>query len=123
MSYSGENGLRFHPMVLRNFARKTKEQPFGFVVDTSKLNTVDYVFDLDRITEENLRYYEEYPVERRQELSVRIDKETLDTFNWSMREKKNVMDREKLAVVAFLQDNKTKQVLQAVFERVSSPTP
>jgi len=62
-------------------------------------------------------------VERRQELSVRIDKETLDTFNWSMREKKNVMDREKLAVVAFLQDNKTKQVLQAVFERVSSPTP
>jgi len=123
VSYSGENGLRFHPMVLRNFARRTKEQPFGFVVDTSKLNTVDYVFDLDRITEENLRYYEEYPVERRQELSVRIDKETLDTFNWSMREKKNVMDREKLAVVAFLQDNKTKQVLQAVFERVSSPTP
>ena len=123
VSYSGENGLRFHPMVLRNFARRTKEQPFGFAIDTSKLNTIEYAFDLDKITEENLRYYDDYPVERRQELSARLDKETLDSFNFSMREKKNVMDREKLVVVAFLQDNKTKQILQAVFEKVNSPAP
>ena len=124
VSYSGENGLRFHPMVVRNLARKTPADNYGFALDPTKLNTIEYVFDTAKIVQANLLYYDQYPVERKQELSARLDKETLDSLTFSFREKRNEMDVSKLAVVAFLQDNKTKQILQAAFERVTTtPAP
>jgi tetratricopeptide (TPR) repeat protein len=124
VSYSGENGLRFHPMVVRNLARKTPAENYGFAIDPSKLNTIEYVFNTEKIVQANLLYYDQYPVERKQELSARLDKETLDSLNFSFREKRHQMDVSKLAVVAFVQDNKTKQILQAAFERVTTtPTP
>ncbi len=124
VSYSGENGLRFHPMVVRNLARKASSETYGFAVDPTKLNTIEYIFDVDKIVQANLLYYDQYPVERKQELSARLDKETLDSLTFTFREKRNQMDVGKLAVVAFVQDNKTKQILQSAFERVSTtPSP
>jgi tetratricopeptide (TPR) repeat protein len=115
VTYSGENGLRFQPMVVRNLAKAAGSEVYGFKMDISKPNTVEYVFDLKGIMAENLRYYDEYPIERKKELSTRLDKATLDTLEFSFREQKHIIDPNNISVAAFLQDNKTKEILQADF--------
>ena len=120
VTYSGENGLRFQPMVVRNLAKAAGSDVYGFKMDISKANTVEYVFDLKGIMAENLRYYDEYPIERKKELSARLDKATLDTLEFSFREQKYIIDPNNISVVAFLEDNKTKEVLQASYVRVPS---
>lgn len=120
VSYSGENGLRFHPMVVRNLARPDTDSGYGFAVEGSKVRSFEYTFDLSRITAENLRYYDEYPVERRQELSARLDKDTLAMLNFTFREQKHQMNPRALAVVAFLQDNANKAILQSAYFKLES---
>jgi hypothetical protein len=119
VSYSGENGLRFHPMVVRNLARiDTAKYEYGFNVTTGT-GSYEHTFDIKQIIAENLRYYDEYPIERKKELSVRLDKETLDSLNFSFREQKHVIDPNDLSVAVFLQDNKTKEILQSSFMRLT----
>ena len=120
VSYSGENGLRFHPMVVRNLARAdTATSEYGFSVTATGASSYQHTFDIKRIIAENLRYYDEYPVERKKELSARLDKETLDSLTFSFREQKHVIDPNDLSVAAFLQDNKTREILQSAFLRLS----
>jgi hypothetical protein len=114
-TYSGENGLRFQPMVVRKMAAPSAGPDPGYAVVPGKSNRVEYTFDIDAIMAEYLRYYEEWPVERKKELAARIDKATLDRFDFSFREKRHVIDPKRLCVAAFLQDNKTKEILQAAF--------
>jgi len=119
VSYSGENGLRFHPMVVRNLARAdAATNVYGFNVPATG-GSYEHTFDIKQIIAENLRYYDEYPVERKKELSARLDKETLDSLNFSFREQKHVIDPNDLSVAVFLQDNKTKEILQAAFLRLA----
>ncbi|MBI4469656.1 MAG: hypothetical protein HY650_10085, partial [Acidobacteria bacterium] len=115
VSYSGENGLRFHPMVVRSLARGGGAENYGFPIDPAKAVTTNHRLDLSQIVAENLRYYDEYPVERRKELSARLDKERLDRLNFSFREQRHVMNPDRLSVVAFLQDDATKAVLQTAY--------
>jgi len=112
--YSGENGLRFHPLVVRNLARAAGADDYGFKVDPSRANSFTHTFDLDAIIAENLRYYDEWPVERNKEVNGRIGGDA-DFDVGRFKEQRHLINSDKLSVVAFLQDNKTRQILQSVF--------
>jgi tetratricopeptide (TPR) repeat protein len=112
--YSGENGLRFHTMVVRNLAKAIGESDHGFKVSPGQANKFEHVFDLDGITAENLRYYDEWPVERNKEVNARIGGDA-DFDVGRFKEQKHLINPDRLTVVAFLQDNKTKAILQAVY--------
>jgi hypothetical protein len=102
VSYSGENGLRFHPFVLRNAA------DFAVTRDGGKF---EYTFDLDKIMADNLQYYDEY--------AAALKKQTNGGVTAIFREKRYVIDPERLSIVAFLQDDASHQVLQAGYLKVA----
>lgn len=110
ISYSGENGLRFHPMVVRNLARLDEAQDYGFPISGVETARVEYSFDLERITAENLKYYDDYIADMKRRLG--------DRFSVSFKEKRYIMNPDKLSVVAFVQDEETKAILQAVYLKV-----
>jgi tetratricopeptide (TPR) repeat protein len=116
LHYSGENGLRFHPMVVRNLARD-KGWGYSLTGEPGHQKAVSHTFDLDAITAENLRYYEEWPAERNKEVNGRLGPDG-DFDVGKFREQRNVMNPEKLYVAAFVQDNKTKKILQSTIVRV-----
>ena len=119
--YSGENGLRFHVMVVRNLARPAGTQSYGFKVDPSQANKFAYAFDIKDIIAQNLRYYTEYPEERRKEFAERVGAETAKDIgiDFSFKEERNIIDPNNLSLIAFLQDNKTKEILQSAYLRVT----
>jgi thiol-disulfide isomerase/thioredoxin len=98
LRYSGRNYTRFHPMVVRNVAG---EGARGIPMKESG-ETVSWRFDLSAIVQQNEKALNEN--ERR--LIHSIDKSLLE------------INSNNLTVVAFLQDETTKQVLQAVSQRV-----
>jgi hypothetical protein len=99
LSYSGEGGLRFHPMVVRNLGG---EKAGGFALNPSGSTKVECAFLLPKISLELKRHLED------------MEKDRKMTFRGRMYE----IDRKKLTVAAFVQDSKTKQVLQAAFVKV-----
>jgi tetratricopeptide (TPR) repeat protein len=108
ISYSGENGVRFHPMVVRSIAG---ENYGGIKVDRAAPAPVDHVFDLAEITAETQKYIDEYEKTRT---------ETQPTFAFSR--KPVAMNPGNLSVVAFLQDEKSKKVLQSTYVRIGGGT-
>lgn len=108
LSYSGENGVRFHPMVVRSIGGSNYG---GFTVDRKAPAAIDHVFDLAQITEETRAYIDDYEKTRA---------ETQSTFAFSR--KPVTMNAGNLSVVAFLQDEKTKKILQTAYVRLSSST-
>ena len=109
VSYSGENGLRFHPMVVRNLARPADAQPYGFAINAAQPAKVDHIFDLEQISAANLKYYDEYLADLKQRTGIEA------TF----KEKRYIINPERLSIVAFVQDEKTRQILQAVYLKVT----
>jgi hypothetical protein len=114
VSYSGENGLRMQMNVVRNLAGSAKTSTYGFAVDAAKPAPVNYSFDLKQITAENLRYYDEYPEERKAEIAGEGRAAVIPMLTFGWREHKNIMDPGKLFVAAYLQDEESKDILQAV---------
>ncbi len=49
VNYGGENGSRFHPMVVRSLGG---EKAGGFSINPSKATTIEQVFDIEKVTEE-----------------------------------------------------------------------
>ena len=118
--YSGENGLRFHLMVVRNLARQAGAESYGFKVDPSRSNKFEYVFDINDIMAQNLRYYDEYTAEKRKEFAARVGPDADDYgIDFSFKEHRNIINPDDLSVVAFLQDNKTKRILQSAYLRLA----
>ncbi len=112
--YSGENGLRFHPMVVRSLARVSGADGYGFAVNTAQTNRYEHVFDIDDVVAQNLRYYDEWPIERNKEVNERIGGDAeFDVGRF--KEQRHLINREHLSIVAFLQDNKSKKILQSAF--------
>ena len=113
--YSGENGLRVHFMVVRALAGDNDTRIFGFKIDPTKSNKFDYVFDVYRIVAQNFAYYDTKTSEMLKEFLGRMGGKMPDGLNidFGFKYKKNQIDAENLSVVAFLQDNKTKKVLQS----------
>jgi hypothetical protein len=101
LSYTGENGIRFHPMVVRNAAGKDFN---GFALGGASPQSIDHVFDLAAITKENQAYIDDFvknPPEKFAGDEIKFSKPMYE------------MNPNRLSVVAFVQDEKTKQVLQA----------
>jgi hypothetical protein len=97
--YTGENGLRFHVMVVRN------------VISVLARERLQHSFDLAAITAANQRYYDEYS----SELMAKVGARGATDFSVSFREQKHAMNPANLSLAAFVQDDKTKEVLQAAF--------
>jgi hypothetical protein len=142
--YSGENGLRFHEMVVRSVAAvPTKKpaappaaadkptaapsptdkpiatdkpavaekppalpQPTGFALRPGKGGSFEYTFDLARAAAEAKAHLEDYEKNTRK-------------GEYTFRQKRHEIDAGNLSVVAFVQDEATKKILQTVYVKVS----
>ncbi len=98
LRYSGENGIRFHPMVVRSVAS------FPLKGDRAKAET--HTFDLAAVAAALDKHIAEF--EKHDE---RHNKDGKFRFMEYMSQ----IDASDLAVVAFVQDTKTKAVLQAAY--------
>jgi tetratricopeptide (TPR) repeat protein len=107
LRYTGENGIRFHPMVVRSLAGK---EAAGFGLAASGATNVEWTFDLKAMTYELKKYLDEYEQKGHRG----------DTFAFS--EKKFQIDPGNLSLVAFVQDMKTKAVLQTVYLKIKPAT-
>ena len=96
--YSGENGIRFHPMVVRSMAG---ENAAGFAVKADGMTNAEWKFDVPAISASLQKYIDEY--------ETKPDRGEPFKF----KEKKHTIDTNALTVVAFVQDEKTKNILQA----------
>jgi hypothetical protein len=96
--YAGENGVRFHPMVVRSLAGK---DALGFALQPGKPLNQAWAFDVDAIVADAKKHLDDFEV----------NNERFGKFEFS--EKKHAIDLTKLSVVAFVQDEDTKKILQA----------
>jgi hypothetical protein len=108
LSYSGQNGVRFHPMVVRSMAG---DDFGGFIVDRKSAVPVDHVFDLTQIAGEHLTYLNEFEAKRA---------ETSPDFAFSRKPTR--INPANLSIVAFLQEEKSKKVVQSTYIRLAPAT-
>lgn len=106
ISYMGENGIRFHQMVVRELGGDKRE---GFTLK-DKSGKIEWQFDLQKLSAELKDYLDKYEVDTQK---MRPE------FTFS--EKKHELDSKNLAVVAFIQDEKTKNILQSAFFDLTAP--
>jgi hypothetical protein len=96
--YSGENGIRFHPMVVRSKVLAPLE-------GAREINH-EHSFDLEQVEKDlkdHLDEFEKYNARHNQDGKFRF------------MERKDTIDPGNLAVAVFVQDTKTKEVLQSAF--------
>lgn len=105
ISYMGENGIRFHRMVVRDFGGDKRE---GFMLK-DKNGKIEWEFDLQKLSAELKSYLDKYELDAQK-----------DRPDFTFSEKKYDLNLNNLAVVAFIQDEKTKKVLQSAFFDVAS---
>ena len=102
----GENGVRFHPMVVRAFGGEKGE---GYAIEANGKGTFNASFDLEAISKDIRKQLDEYEAKGHRG----------ESFKFSA--KKDQIDRGDLAVVVFVQDDKTKHVLQAGYVDLGAP--
>lgn len=100
LSYMGGNGVRFHPMVVRELGGEGRD---GFALK-DKNGKIEWQFDLQKVSDDLKVYIDKYEQDLQKD-----DKE------FAFSEKKNQLNGKNLSVVAFIQDEKTKNVLQSVY--------
>jgi tetratricopeptide (TPR) repeat protein len=97
--YMGSNGVRFHPMVVRAMVGDRAE---GWAIRAGQAARFEHTFDVQKLSALTKVYLEDYEINGR-------------TFNPTFNEKKHEIAGHGLSLVAFVQDQKTKQVLQTVY--------
>jgi len=102
-SYSGENGLRIQPMIVRDMMGHGDDR--GLLLGNAAPDTIAWDVDLSKLEADNLAYYDWYIADLKKRANI----------DASFREKKNTIDAANLSIVAFLQDDVTHEVLQSVF--------
>ena len=107
LRYTGENGVRFHPMVVRSLGGKDAA---GFGLTTGGPTNIEWTFDLKTMSDELKKYLDAYEQEGHRG----------EAFTFS--EKKFQIDSNNLSLVAFVQDMKTKNVLQTVYMKLRPTT-
>jgi tetratricopeptide (TPR) repeat protein len=101
LRYSGENLVRIHQMVVRSLAGPKG----GFPVNPSAPTDIEYTFDLAKISAELKAYLDDYEVNG-------------DYGPITFKEKKYKIDSQNLSIVAFVQDERSKRVLQAAYFKI-----
>lgn len=96
LRYSGENLVRIHPMVVRSLAASGG----GFAIKPLRPFIVEHTFDLTKISAGIKAYLDDYEVNG-------------DYGPITFKEKKHRINAHNLSVVAFVQDEKSKRVLQS----------
>jgi tetratricopeptide (TPR) repeat protein len=125
VGYSGRNTLHFQPMVVRASAG-LKDHDTGLAIASAAAIPQHYSFDLKKIEAANLAYYDEFRVylEKRMERFMTpggMTKAEVDKMA-AFPEQKNLIHPDRLAVIAFLQADDSKKVLQAVYVPVTGAT-
>ena len=105
LRFTGENGIRVHPMVVRSLAG---EGAGGFALG-EKPEAISWRFDLAAITQELLKGLDDFEGTRKA------------TDGYTFVEKKHAIDPTNLSIVAFVQDENSKQILQSVSVKVNAP--
>lgn len=100
--YSGENGIRFHPMVVRGHA--------AFELKDAPSKDAEHTFDLAEVEAAVRRHLDEF-----EKYDERHNKD--GKFRFAVRPE--TIDRANLAVVAWIQDQKTREVYQAAWADAS----
>src|SRR5262245_6517778 len=95
LRYNGENGVRFHPMVVRGMAGPGAS---GFRLRDAQPASFEQTFDLAQLTDE---------------LKAQLDGYEQRNTGFKFSEKKHAIIASNLAVVAFVQDEESQQILQA----------
>ena len=108
LTYSGENGIRFHPMVVRAMGGKDDN---GFALDPAAPASVEQTWDLDQIAAGLKKQLDDYEAKGHR------------GSPFQFIEKKYQIDRGNLAVVVFVQDSKTKHVLDAAYVDLNPSAP
>jgi tetratricopeptide (TPR) repeat protein len=103
LRYTGENGVRFHPMVVRGMAGKDGT---GISVNSKQRQNLSWDFDLNAISTGIKKHLDEYEAGGHRG----------NTFTFT--EKKYEINPKDLLVVAFVQDEKTKAILQTQIFKV-----
>ena len=98
--YSGENGIRFHPMVVRAMGGTDDD---GFSLKPGEAASFSQNWDLDKVSAGLKAHLDEYEAGGHR------------GNPFTFIEKKYQIDRGDLAVVVFVQDAKTKHVLQTAY--------
>ncbi|MEK6321094.1 MAG: tetratricopeptide repeat protein [Acidobacteriota bacterium] len=106
LRFSGENGIRFHPMVVRSIAGP---EYGGFAITAKDNQSFDWAFDVNAISAEAKKHLDEY------------EKAGHRGEPFTFSEKKDKIDPENLTVVAFVQDEKTKAILQTTLLKLKRP--
>ncbi len=104
LRYTGENGVRFHPMVVRSMAGSDGT---GLSIKSKAPQTYTWDFDLNKISATIKQHLDEYEAGGHRG----------NTFTFT--EKKYTINSKDLIVVAFVQDEKTKLILQSVLIKVN----
>ena len=103
--YSGENGVRFHPMVVRAMGGEKAE---GYALERDGKGEFHASFDLDAVSKAIKDHLDDYEAKGHRGTSFKF------------KEKKFQINRGDLAVAVFVQDDKTKHVLQSAYVDLSS---
>jgi len=109
--YTGENGVRFHPMVVRSLA-STEKNTLGFPVAPGKGAKVAYTFDITKAVADARAHLDEMEGGSSQRFG-----------KFQFIERENDINPANLRVVAFVQDEKTKEILQAASIDLKTPAP
>jgi len=124
ISDTGKNTLRFQPMVVRAAARVTSEE-LGLTWNQGNSFSKTYTFDLQKVEDDNLAYYDHYREQFEARMAPFISKAYMTKASVDdrakFREARNQVHPERLVVIAFLQRDDTKNVLQTIYSAVSAP--
>jgi tetratricopeptide (TPR) repeat protein len=104
--YAGENGIRVHPMVVRSLAGKDAQ---GFAIEPGKAMAIAHTFDIAKVVAEAKAHLDDFEARR-----------SAGGSKFAFSEKKHDIDTSRLVVVAFVQDEETKQILQAAYAKVGA---
>jgi len=100
VTYSGENGERFHPVVVRSMALDAKSDQ-GLALKAGKGGTFRYTFDVAKASAVAKAHLEDYEANTRK-------------GEYTFRQKKHEITGG-FVVVAFVQDEASKKILQSVY--------
>jgi tetratricopeptide (TPR) repeat protein len=106
LRYTGENGIRFHPMVVRSMAESDGGVQ-GLSITSKDSQTFTWNFNLPAISAAIKKHLDEYEAGGHRG----------NAFTFT--EKKYEIDPKGLVVAAFVQDEKTKAILQSIIAKVT----
>jgi hypothetical protein len=109
--YTGENGVRFHPMVVRALA-KGGQDTLGFAIAPGKTSRTACTFDVAKAMADAKAHLDEMEGGSSQRFG-----------KFQFVERKSDINRANLRVVAWVQDQKTKEVLQVAGVDVKPAAP